>query len=189
MYIYKITNLKTKEFYIGKREAWEGRPSLDKYMGSGKIIDIWKGQGASLVKTILIELDDSELLSKVEGVFINHYYDDPLCKNAAKGSKHIIRNSNKVYFNQFKKQDSSKIEWYTTREASMILDVSTSRVRQLVCSFRDDEDLVRKEKNGNQVSSLLIENHIKTKSKTILNTQRLQDAIEKYHNTSDCVLK
>ena len=91
MYIYKITNLKTKEFYIGKRSAYNGSWFDDNYMGSGLVVvNLWVKKSRPIKKDILFAFTGSDLsdtfLSQVEGMVIRWAYNDELCVNIGKGT-------------------------------------------------------------------------------------------------------
>lgn len=81
-YIYKITNVETKEFYIGVRSC-DCEIEEDKYMGSSSI---WtklyvKEHKKSLVKVILNTFETRKLANKAEVEELKKVQSDPLCIN------------------------------------------------------------------------------------------------------------
>lgn len=81
-YTYKITNIKTKEFYVGVRSC-DCEISDDKYMGSSSI---WtklyiKEHKADLQKEIIGVFETRKLANSGEVLLLKSVKDDPLCIN------------------------------------------------------------------------------------------------------------
>ncbi|MBO7212460.1 MAG: hypothetical protein J6V44_15875 [Methanobrevibacter sp.] len=75
--VYKVTNEDTGEFYIGSHITFNKN---DSYIGSGRYIQDNK-ETTTFKKEILEEVFNREELRKREFYYINHYKNDPLCKN------------------------------------------------------------------------------------------------------------
>ena len=82
-YIYKVTNLVTNEFYIGKREYRMDEGISTIYYGSSEIIkEQLKTYGQkNFKKDILEECKTNEDMFERESYYIDLYSDDPLCLN------------------------------------------------------------------------------------------------------------
>ena len=81
-YTYKITNIKTKEFYVGVRSC-DCEIEDDKYMGSSSI---WtklyvKEHKSELVKEIIDIFETRKLANKAEVELLKSVENDPLCIN------------------------------------------------------------------------------------------------------------
>ena len=87
-YVYRIDNLITGEFYIGKRRSKKTIFS-DNYMGSGKNIkeNIKKYGIINFDKTLLALCDSDEELKFIEGAYINYHRENKLCLNMMRGCK------------------------------------------------------------------------------------------------------
>ena len=83
-YVYRIDNLITGEFYIGKRQC-QGPILYDDYMGSGiKLKENIKQYGIlNFDKTLLALCNSSEELRFIEGAYINYHITNPLNLNIA----------------------------------------------------------------------------------------------------------
>ena len=84
-YVYKITDIKTGEFYIGKRQC-DCDIKEDSYMGSGvKIKELIALNGESnYKKTVIAICDDPYELATIESSFIKCNIDNVLCINISK---------------------------------------------------------------------------------------------------------
>lgn len=112
-YVYKIINIETKEYYIGKRIS-KKIPINDTYMGSGDWIKskaiiysklnktihtvYRKHLPQTYIKIILETTTDYDSLSDLEDFYVSDlWYTDPLCKNKCWGGGNIRYNDPKEY--------------------------------------------------------------------------------------------
>ena len=86
-YVYKITNTKTGEFYIGKRQC-NCPVKQDPYMGSGvKIKASVNELGVNtFTKKILAICRDNDELAAVENAYVGHNIYNNFCLNLAEGA-------------------------------------------------------------------------------------------------------
>lgn len=85
-FIYKTTNTKTGQYYIG---AHETNDINDQYLGSGKLLkeDIKKFGKGLFIKTIIEECSSREEMYKTETEIIQNHINNPLCYNLNEGGK------------------------------------------------------------------------------------------------------
>ena len=85
-YIYKVTNIITRQFYIGQRSSYAGTPEDDlgfHYFTSSKVVKpLFKNNTSEWQKEILYrDIQYAETLNDMEGYAIHKEIKDPLCMN------------------------------------------------------------------------------------------------------------
>lgn len=96
-YVYKLTDLDTGRFYIGKRSC-SFPPDADPYRGSGRWTKEMSAKGVSLHREILAEfISNEEAIAEEQRQFRIHD-NDPLCMNDGLPSRLRSKCSNSPYF-------------------------------------------------------------------------------------------
>ena len=106
-YVYKITNIETGHFYIGKRTC-KCSIENDFYFGSGSKIkeEIEKHGIDKFKKTILAICHDPYELSNIESIYIKNHIEDVLCLNVSKGHEKVL-----LFKESLVKEENSLKEW------------------------------------------------------------------------------
>lgn len=86
-YVYRVTDLATGEYYIGKR-SFNGDPELDTYRGSGRWVLDRQSKGIPLHREVLETFDNDVEARACEMRWFKHVGPDPLCKN--EGTPHAL---------------------------------------------------------------------------------------------------
>jgi len=173
MEIYKITNIKTGEYYIGLNST-----SNSDYFGSGTNIkhQIEKYGKENFIKEILClitsNLTNDNILKKIESVYINNFIHDPKNINIQKGS--VIDKTKKIKYITKKKINPHGI--YTTAEVSEILNVSDRTIRTYCKMWK-----VKKFKKSYQITDKHIKEWKNNIGMPIKETQ--EDKIDVYKDT------
>jgi hypothetical protein len=96
-YVYKLTDLATGQFYIGKRSC-SFPPDVDTYRGSGRWTKEMAAKGVSLHREILAEFSSNEQAIAEEQRQFQTYDNDPLCMNDGLPSRLREKCNNGPYF-------------------------------------------------------------------------------------------
>ena len=104
-YIYKITHIPSKRYYIGQRK--NSKPEKDNYSGSGKAwTKIFNAHPKEeFIKEILTTADSGEELNELEKEYIGDLFKrDELCMNLTAGGKQKFGEDNYFFNKHFTKE-------------------------------------------------------------------------------------